>query len=161
MPLNSPEITVDEEPALNLPTGDQDTPSSTTNPRCDTIELDQSVCEQNELDLESVEETSSTPLDVSVNSPGSDVTLHSSMHEQDELNPDETFSTFGEDEEPIHNLPALQSTSSNNVLAGACTYDMSVYSQDEYACPLYDGSDVSVLQALVHHLLWFSEHIHT
>ena len=37
-------------------------------------------------------------------------------------------------------------------------YDMSVYDQEICRLPLYEGSQVSLLEALIKHFSWFSEH---
>ena len=37
-------------------------------------------------------------------------------------------------------------------------YDSTLYEKFEAITPLYEGSSVSVLQAVTHHMLWFTEH---
>ena len=37
-------------------------------------------------------------------------------------------------------------------------FDPTLYDRSEATCPLYEGSNVSVLEAVAHHMVWFTNH---
>lgn len=78
--------------------------------------------------------------------------------ESEQPDNENTISMLSDEDSSMHGLSREATPDQDLVIDDCQHFDSAVYEKFEATTPLYEGSKVTVLQAVAHHMLWFTDH---